>query len=424
MAPDTLLRPLRIPVILFISLLALLGSSCGQETERTAVLLTDRPEFTAYAEQFNTAQNQYRLIVEFSDTPRESLDSRHNAPDLIIDSHLNSVRYLSQFATLEKLFMEQELSKERFYQEPLIQGTYEEQQVILPVSFSLPAVIQKKGLELQDAPAFFYSIEDIKALCRQFNRIDDEEFAAMGYAPSWSSGMLYIVTVLRGAHFRESSNSSLLWNGEKLRSAVAEIENWPSEVNESEELQKQFTDKFLYEPPLKLIRQERILFHYTDTSSFYEMSPEQREDLETHWLASDGQVPVLSDMLFAGIPHGAEGIEAARAFLKWFFDSGNQERLIRNSMYKQMRHFGIAGGFSSLPQVNEEVLPRYYPSLVGYTPRESFLAFPPPLPPEWPAIKREILEPWLMQRAKNGADVPSLQERINTWMRQRPADSR
>lgn len=412
-----------LPAALLLLPFLLLASSCSEDTHRTAVLLTRNSEFAAYAEQFNTAQSTYRLAVEFSESPRSALEGEEHNADLIVDTHLNSALFLSRFATLEKLFMEGDLEKRQFYREPLRQGTFEDQQVLLPVSFELPALVHKKGLELENSSAFFYNLEDVKDLCRQFNRKDDEEFSAMGYAPSWSSDMLYIMTVLRGANYRESSNSTLLWNGEKIRETVAEIKAWPEEVNESRELQRQFTDKYLYEPPLKLIRQDRILFYYTDTTSFYQMPPQKREDLESHWLAADDKVPVLSDMLFVGIPHGADGIEAARAFLQWFFTSGTQEQLIRNGMYKQLRQFGIAGGFSSLPQVNEEVLPRFYPSLVGHTPRESFLSFPAPLPPEWADIKREVIKPWLMRRANNGDAGTSLSEELNTWMRQRPTGS-
>ncbi len=430
MNPDTAPRsPRQSTPLLLLFLSLLLGGltvSCSDDTDRTAVLLTAHSEFTSYAEQFNTSQDTYRLIVQYDETPRTHLRSRErsNRPDLIIDTHLNSRYYLSRFATLEKLFMDNKLSKQRFYQEPLRQGTYENQQVILPVSFSLPALLQKEELELGDAPTFFYSLEDVKNLSRNFNRKGENGFTALGFAPSWSPEMLYVMSLLRGANFRESSNSTLLWNGENLKKAVEEIRAWPQEVNESKELQQQFTQKYLYDPKLKLLRRERILFHYTDTSSFY-TSPEKRTDFESHWLSADKTVPVLPDILFAGIPHGAEGIEAARAFLAWFFRSDHQEELIRNSMYKQLQHFGIAGGFSSLPQVNEEVLPRYYSSLVGHSPRESYLDFPPPLPPDWKTIKEEVIKPWLMQQAKSGGkNTPPLREKLDAWMRQRPSGAR
>jgi hypothetical protein len=413
-------RPLRaaLPILLLISVL--LGAACTQEGEVTATLVTNRPEFTSYAEQFNIAQDEYRIIVEYTPTPRSRVRAEQSGADLIIDTQLNSSTYLPHLATLEKLFMDERLAKEWFYSSPLEQGVYEGQQVLLPISFVLPAVLRKKSLELEDAPAFFYSIDDIKRLSRSFNRKRDEAFTAMGYAPSWQADMLYIMTLLKGAAYRESSGSVLLWNGERLRAALEEIRAWPEEVNESRELQQRFTEKFLYEPPLKLLRQERILFHYSDSSSFYRMPPEQREDLESHWLATDGNVPVLSNVLFAGIPHGADGIEAARAFLGWFFQSENQEQMIRNGLYKQLRQFGIAGGFSSLHRVNEEVLPRFYPSLVGHTPRENYLSFPPPLPPEWPSIKEEVIKPWLVEQTRESSAGSSLAEKLDTWLKQRP----
>jgi hypothetical protein len=137
-------------------------------------------------------------------------------------------------------------------------------------------------------------------------------------------------------------------------------------------------------------------------------------------LAENNRIPVLPGPLFAAIPHGAPGIRAAKAFLVWFLDPKNQEKLLAETQYKSLRTFGIAGGFSSLPEVNEQILPTYYPNLIGYIPGNEYLQFPEPLPPNWPLIKEEVLLPWLSEQAEHEEGGELMGSRLEAWLRQQP----
>jgi len=125
-----------------ILLLILLYSACPNTPRTTAVLCTNRPEFTAYAESFNTAQDEYRIIISYDDKPRQKINGENSCDfDLVIDSFLNSREYLDRFASLEGLFLEEQLAPDLFYQPLYQQGRYENQQVLLPISFNLPALM-------------------------------------------------------------------------------------------------------------------------------------------------------------------------------------------------------------------------------------------------------------------------------------------
>ena len=56
--------------------------------------------------------------------------------------------------------------------------------------------------------------------------------------------------------------------------------------------------------------------------------------------------------------------------------------------------FGVAGGFSSLRSVNEEIFPSFFPALVGHAPPAAALVAPPVPPQGWPALVSEVLTPW------------------------------
>lgn len=415
----------RIPAVLIPLLLiigALLLSGCPAEKQTTAVLCTNRPEFTSYVELFNSSQDEYRLIISFNQAPREQLTANGDCEfDLIIDSHLNSQKYLDRLASLENLFMDGQLDADRFYSVPLQQGRYDNQQVLLPIGFRIPGLMFHTDHPLPDQDSFLINMEQVRTLNEEFSLQTEKGFTKLGLSLRWNPFLLYQITRLQGTDFRESSTGSLIWNSEKLQESVELFRNWTFELNDGLTAEREFTQKFLIEPPYKLISKERILCYYTDAEEFYSVSPQHREELQLRWLAADDSIPVLPDMLFAGIPHGAPGIRAAKAFLAWFSNPETLEQLLAATQYKRTRTFGIAGGFSALPKVNEQILPTYYPSLVGYIPSAPYLNFPPPMPPNWLQIRDQVIIPWLEEQAASEQTGELMRERLETWLRQRPS---
>lgn len=395
--------------------------SCQVEDGKTAVLCTDRPEFTSYVESFNTSQDEYRIIIAYDENPGVDLQINGKCEySLIIDSHLNSIRHLPNFISLEDFFEDEVLQRNLFYTDLLEQGLYNEEQVLLPISFNLPALMFKSDLKLENQDGFMLNMEQLAELNREFSSRTEKGFTTLGLSLRWNPEMLYLLTLLMDTGYRESETGSLLWNAGGLKDSVDYIRTWTGEFNGGITAEREFAQKFMVEPPYNLIAGERILCYYRDLADFYSLPPQKRERLKILWPASEGRIPVLPDVLFAGIPQSARGARAARAFLAWFFSVKAQEELLASTQYKRLRTFGIAGGFSSMPIINEQVLPRYYPDLVGYVPGPEYLSFPPPLPPEWPQIKAEVLMPWLIEQADSDITSELMRERLEVWMLQRP----
>lgn len=406
---------------IFSLLLLLVLISCPMQEQTTAVLCTNRPEFTSYVESFNTSQDQYRIILSYNEAPRESITKKDGCDfDLIIDSHLNAHSYTSNFASLEGLFLEDQLKKESFYSDLLEAGRYEDQQIMLPVSFNLPGMIFSKSSELASNGSFMLSLETMAEYNSEFSRMAEERFNRLGLSLRWNPDLLFVTTMLKGSDFRESETGALIWNSSGLKSAVEYFRYWTFELNRGLSAEREFAQKFMVEPPYKLIVQGRIQSYYRNLEEFYSIPPQQRDQLSIRWLSEEGSIPILPDPLFAAIPHGAKGIEAAKAFLKWFFQLETQDQLLASTQYKRLRSFGIAGGFSSLSAVNEQVLPTYYSDLVGRIPTADYFRFPDALPPEWELIKDEVILPWLEEQAQTEITSELLSERLQTWMRQRP----
>ena len=413
------------PILLLLLFLILTAfTSCPTTPRSTVVLCTNQPEFTSYAESFNTSQDDYRVIISFNNSPHRTINHENSCEfDLIIDSYLNSRIYLDRFASLEGLFLDGTLDEDRFYPTIFRQGRYENQQVLLPISFNLPAVMFDAETDLGETDNFMVTMEQIAELNKDFSVSGEKGFTKLGLSLRWNPELLYLVSLLKETDFRESETGTLLWNSRGLKEAVDYTRFWTYELNGGLAAEKEFEQKFMIEPPYKLISQDRILCYYRDLTEFYSIPPQKRDHLKIRWLAEDNRIPVLPGPLFAAIPHGAPGIVAAKAFLVWFLDPKNQEKLLEDTQYKRLRTFGIAGGFSSLPAVNEQILPTYYPDLVGYIPTDEYLRFPRPLPREWPVIKEEVLLPWLSAQAEQEETDELLGARLERWLRQRPPEN-
>ena len=85
-----------------------------------------------------------------------------------------------------------------------------------------------------------------------------------------------------------------------------------------------------------------------------------------------------------------------------------------------MRHFGLAGGFSSLQTVNEVELPKHFPELVGHIPPSEYLSYPQALPDIWNDLKKDGILPWIQSQLTSEPQNRSLKESIERWMNQQP----
>jgi hypothetical protein len=401
--------------------IVLLG--CQERIETSAVIWTNRPEFAAYVERYNAANDLEGILIEYKENPAaafRAVGPGKDAPDIVIAEGLTSRELLNKFATLESLFNEGKLDAGRFYADPLSQGVYEDQHVLLPVSFDLPLIVFDREKSPEELSPFFIEFPELRDLSVEFNEQDEHGLVKLGYSPFWEKELLFVGSQLAGAGFRETSSSLPVWNGSKVQDSLDFFRAWTEEGNGGIEEEDAFSRKFLYEPPYMLIEKGRIRFYYHDINSFFSIPAEKRSHLDYRWPAKNEKIPVQPPLLYLGIPHGAPGIATAKDFISWFFRAETQQELLSASEYKRIRGFGIAGGFSTLPQVNEEIMPRMYPFLLGHIPKEGYLSFPESLPLNWRAIQKQVIEPWLLKSLRRPGEGDELSSEIEKWFRQRP----
>jgi ABC-type glycerol-3-phosphate transport system substrate-binding protein len=403
-----------------IAVLALFGQRCTFPSSPGLTLWTSQPEMAAYVETFNASQDDYRVEVSYVEDAPSRLLRGENPPDVVVDYALWSRSLVGQLKPLDSLFEDERIDPEGFYPALLNRCVTDGEHRVLPVSFSLPAIIFRRTED--DPERVLLPLVEMEELAAEFTEMEDGVVRRLGFSPRWSSDFLYHCAALFNARFREGTGGSVRYNSRALDDAVNFLRTWIEETNGGYEAEQGFSEKYLYDPGYRLVQQGRIRFSYMDIDALAVLPEQRRDSLGFFWFSKDERISVDDDVLFAAIPRDAENPAGAEAFLTWFFDAETQRALLQATRLKRMRSFGIAGGFSSVVQVNERYLAQSFPQLVGHVPPAHFLHFPEPLPENWRRMRDQAVEPWLQDALQPEVTESDLSERIRAWLRQRGAD--
>jgi hypothetical protein len=385
---------------------------------KTAQIWTDRSEFALYGELFNAAQNQYKVAVKYVEFPVMEL-SKQNRPDIIVASWIKSASTGSYFKSLDNLFGTKKLSRSIFYPKILSVGRIDRSQYFLPVSFNIPALIfsSNKGPSLSNQ--FTVDFYEIKKLSKGYNTVNRGVYTRMGFSPLWNNNFLLSTAGLFGASFREAN--PLTWDPAALEKSMAFVNNWTTEINSGAQAEDDFTFRYFFEPPEKLIQSGRILFSYMESDDFFLLSEESKNQLDFRWVMEQSKIMVSEDLVYLGMPKRVKSKKAAKEFIIWFFSVENQRRILDYSRANRINEniFGICGGFSSLGPVTEQIYPLFYPELLGKMPPSEYFTNTNILPANWLTLKERVVMPYINERARkeNADEAYPLESRLADWMR-------
>ena len=414
------MKPKHLWTLPYVTFLLLIMTGCELlSNSSTAVLWTDRPELAVYAELFNAEGEDVRVEVIFKETPWISLETESVHPDLVVSTRLDSDLTVKHFGFLDQLIKNEQISPDSFYRQLYVQCLREEKLVLLPLSFTLPIFAFRSEYSAAMSGDYVIDPIELRKLCREFNDGGDKP-GKIGFSPRWQPESIYALAILFGADFREAAQRLPTWDEADLQQAVVFVRSWIDEINGGIAAEEFFGIKYMYDPLYKLLGSGRILFTYMNIDEFLSVPAEVRENLDIRWLSNDEIIHVGDEVLYIGRTKQSKRKRASLDFIAWLVNGATQERLLETAQFERMRSFGFAGGFSSVIAVNTNVLPRYFPFLIGHIPHEENLVFPVPLPESWRSIKTEVLYPWLVEAVSNAEIEESLSSRINQWHLQQP----
>jgi len=262
------------------------------------------------------------------------------------------------------------------------------------------------------------TLDEMRRECLAFNEQSKPRRQVMGFVSWWFPEFLYTQAELHSSNFSETEGGQLTWNQDNLENTIKNFRTWSEEVNGGISAERDFADKYLYDPTEKLLNNGRILYAFGDVRDFFSIPHEKRQDLDFRYAGENSRIPVRDGIVFLGIPKRAKNRKAAVDFITWFFQSETQGRCIDTSHFKRMRTFGIADGFCPFPSVNDKFFPQYYPDIGGRIPPEEFLKFPEPLPTDWPEIKEEVLLPWMVKEVTRSNSISRFDGELQKWVLQ------
>ena len=402
----------------FLTLILAGLSSCDGQGSAKAILWTDRPEFAFYAEYFNASQEKFKVEVQYFESPSQKLTEPGETPDIVAAGWLNSAPARVFFKPLDKI-LKGGLDRAYFYPRLLSLGSVEGRQYLLPVSFNIPALIFALDFSQPPYNPFTIELEEIKERGKAYNVEANGIYSRMGFSLSSNEEFLFVAAALFGTTFREAA--PIAWESQALEQSVAYIQNWIAEANTGIQEEDDFAFKYFFDPQDKLVKSGRILYTHMDSSDFFTLPEERRTNLDFRWIAAGEMIPLNERSVYFGIHKKAKSTKAAEAFTLWFFNADTQRLLLEAGKIKRLNEtsFGIAGGFSSMKYVTEQIFPQFYPALLGHIPPETYLSPTNILPRNWMTIKERVILPYLRERIRHSSreEVRPLERRISDWYR-------
>ena len=380
-------------------------SKNGRQNSRTVyqqnriVIWTSCSEFAQYIELFNRQHKDNCAILVYKENPALSLPPAkdENPPDIIVGAWLRTDTPQKNFKSLDYLFDTKRLTSDIFYPQLLDSGKRKHMQFLLPVSFNLPSVIFSTDNKELIPDSYVLSLDQIRSTASSFNAKNKKDaYTKIGFTPLGNNDFLYLVSKMKGADFREEKGE-ISWDGQALNDSVSTLRDWVYKENTSPQIEEDFTFKYLFMPYYRQVSSGRTLFAYTTSDKLFKILKEQDLSVDYRWVVNDDSIFIEDSCTMMGIYKKAGNQVGATEFISWFFQSDNQRAILESKerMSLETDLFGIAGGFSSLRDVTEHVLPVYYNQLLTNLPPAQMLTVPQKLPARWESYRTLVVEPYI-----------------------------
>jgi hypothetical protein len=405
----------RVPRALTIGLgpaVLLLLAGCGLGLETPLQLLTNRAEMAAYVDRFNSLQSDVKVEISYQESPAQAvLDGA--AGDIVIGQWLASPSVMDRMEGLGDIVKPGKIDPSWFYARLLAMGSRDNRPVLIPLSFSLPAIVfERQGTDL---PAMFMPMDTLQTMSKAFNKTNKSGAVTnLGFSPSWNPDFLTLSAMLSGAHLRPGRNGLPAWDDAGLAKTVELTRSWLDGINGGADVDVAFSQRNLVMPWYKLLSTGKTQFALVSFRDLFALPDEERRDFDFRWMSQDGVIPVRDDVLFAGVLRSSHDKAGAKVFLQWFCSLPVQLSMLSVNQSRRIGVFAITDGFPAWKSIDEKELPARYTILLGHIPQENLLLFPETLPDNWVKIRDGVLDQWILDTA-SGKETDTLEKRLEDW---------
>lgn len=411
--------------LFFISQITLyfIFSSCSSQKTNKVVIWTSCREFVQYQELFNNTHPDCKVIIAYKENPALSLPPAKDElpPDIIIGNWLNSDDIIGNFKSLDFLFDRKNISSSIFYPQLLEMGKKRSTQYLLPVSFNLPCVIFSNENKTLIQDNYTLSLDQIRDISKEFNsKKKNNSYTKMGFTPTCNEDFLYLVTKLFNTDFY-SKNQVIHFNKENLQKSIDYIKEWTTTYNTSVQNESDFSFKYLQCPIYRQVTSGKLLFAYTTSDQIFKILHEQDLNIDYRWISQDGNIPIEDSNVMLGIYDKTDNLANASEFITWFFRPETQDSILKrkNNLSLDTDYFGIAGGFSSIIEVTEKILPIYYIQTISNLPPSQMLQSGLKYNARWDSYKSKVIQQYIQSEIINNQEEPviSFDEYEKEWQK-------
>lgn len=394
-----------------------------QEQKKRVVIWTSCSEFVQYIELFNKTHRENNAILVYKENPALSIPPARDEtpPDIIIGSWLRNDAPYKYCKPLDYIFYNKILSSDLFYKQLFEAGQKNNLQFLLPVSFNLPTIVFSQENKNLVPDNYTLTFEQIRKTGAEFNTKNDKGvFTKIGFTPLSNNDFLYLSTKIFDVNFREE-NGKIIWNSEKLQETTDKLKDWIFTENESAQTEQDFAFKYLFMPYYRQVISDRTLYAYTTSDQLFKTIKNQDFGIDYRWVVQNKKIPIEDSMIMLGIYKECRNQPGATEFISWFFNVDNQQKILerKEKLNLDTELFGISGGFSSIRDVTEHILPVFYTHLLTNLPPSQMLSVPQKLPARWDSYKSLVIEPYLRSviTAQPEETVMSIEDLESEWRR-------
>lgn len=405
---------------IFVFSLIFLTFSCKAiKSKSSLVIWTSCPEFAQYIELFNRDNPEIQATLIYKENPSLSLPPTKDelSPDIIVSPWLCSVNIKANFKSLDYLFDRRTLSSDIFYPEFLQIGKIKDTQYLLPVSFNLPSIIFSSENRNLVPDEYTLTLEQIRTTASSFNtKSKSKTYKTMGFVLLNNPEFLYTATKINNVRFKEK-NGKITWDNHSLTNTIESLSEWIIQENTSSTHETDFAYKYLFMPVYRQVTSGKTLFSYSTSSELFNFMHRQDLNIDYRWISNEDSVAIEDDFLMMGISKKTRNLANASKFISWFFKAKTQESFLQKKAQLNLNTelFGIAGGFSSLVEVTEKIIPIHYTQLLTNIPPIQKIKNFNIVPSRWQSYKSIVLLPYLEAKLENSNDKSNIEELEKEW---------
>lgn len=387
--------------VLFLIIVTLF--SCTNRPE-TIHILTDRKELASAVEIYDAADDGIILTIRHVPIIDAGIIENEN-PDLIIGSELNSPEIVDLLRPVKKQFP--------VYRALTVPVDSKGQSYLIPLSFEMPLIMGKRSVMSGLPDPMIVRPEDLRIAAlpgRKTN--DDGRLTQLGFSPDWNPLSYADLLAIRDPSGLDGGVENI--DGEILSQIILETRDWITESAGGLDADTAFSGRYRYIPDENLIVEGRTLFARTDFEYWASLPEITSSELDIRYFSGPRQIPVTS-VTYAAIPAKSKSSESSISFISWLLLPETQSRLLSRWEKDGIPVFGVFGGLSSIPEVNNAILVRYFPEMKDKIPEGHYLSVPVTLPHRWSRIRDEVIVPWFRESLFNPDYTETLAEAYRKW---------